>query len=426
MSEPENRPKPFFASRYPWLLVGMLWFCGFFNYADRQAVNAVMTLIKADYQLTNEQAGTILSAFMIVYAIAGPFAGFLVDKISRRWLIVTGLGFWSLIAAGTGFARSYWQLIFFRGAEGLGESAYFPASMSILSDYHGPRTRSRAMGIHQTSVYFGVVGGSVFAGLIANHYGWRMPFYIFGAIGIVYSIALMGLIKEPPRGGFEAKPEVVEPRASFLRNAAELLQNPAAAAQMCVFVGANLVTMSIVTWMPTHVGERFSMGLVKDNFTATFYMQLGSFFGSLLGGFGADHFSRYTRGGRTLVQAFGLICGAPCVYLIGATYSQMWLIAGLLGVGIAKGIYESNIFAALFDVIAPRLRGSAAGLINSVGWAGASLGTYLIGVSADRKGVGSAIGSIAIIYAIAACLAIFASWLAVRRPTSVTPIDVLE
>ena len=51
------------------------------------------------------------------------------------------------------------QLVFFRAAEGLGESFYFPASMSVLADYHGPRTRSRAMSFHQTSVYLGTAGG---------------------------------------------------------------------------------------------------------------------------------------------------------------------------------------------------------------------------------------------------------------------------
>ncbi len=58
--------------------------------------------------------------------------------------------------------------LFFRAAEGLGESFYFPASMSFLADYHGPRTRSRALGIHQTSVYLGTAGGAVLAGRLAR------------------------------------------------------------------------------------------------------------------------------------------------------------------------------------------------------------------------------------------------------------------
>ena len=85
------------------------------------------------------------SAFMLVYAAASPFSGYTVDRLSRRLLITVGLTFWSLICAATALSRNFVQLVFFRGAEGLGESFYFPASMSVLADYHGPRTRSRAL-----------------------------------------------------------------------------------------------------------------------------------------------------------------------------------------------------------------------------------------------------------------------------------------
>ena len=69
---------------YPWFLVGLLWFCGFFNYADRMAVNAVFPVLKTEFRLTNLQLGLIGSSFMIVYAVSAPFAGFLVDRASRR------------------------------------------------------------------------------------------------------------------------------------------------------------------------------------------------------------------------------------------------------------------------------------------------------------------------------------------------------
>ncbi len=129
--------------RYPWVVVGLLWFCGFFNYADRQAVFSVFPLLKAEFGLSNEQKGLIGSAFMLVYALSAPLAGFVVDRASRRFLIVAGLAFWSLVCAATALARTFNQLLFFRAAEGLGETFYFPASMSLLADYHGPRTRSR-------------------------------------------------------------------------------------------------------------------------------------------------------------------------------------------------------------------------------------------------------------------------------------------
>ncbi len=71
--------------------------------------------------------------------LTSPFTGYTVDLLSRRLLIPLGLAFWSLICAATAFSRNFVQLILLRGAEGLGESFYFPASMSMLADYHGPR-----------------------------------------------------------------------------------------------------------------------------------------------------------------------------------------------------------------------------------------------------------------------------------------------
>jgi MFS family permease len=107
---------------YRWWVVGLLWFCGFFNYADRQAVFSVFPLLGKEFGLSQTHKGMIGSSFMVVYALASPLSGFVADQFSRRWLIVAGLGFWSLICAATATARKFGQLLFFRAAEGLGES----------------------------------------------------------------------------------------------------------------------------------------------------------------------------------------------------------------------------------------------------------------------------------------------------------------
>ena len=112
------------------------WFCGFFNYADRQALSAVFPLLKGEFGISDAQLGTLSSAFMLLYALTSPFTGYTVDIVSRRFLIAAGLAFWSIICASTALARNFVQLVVFRAAEGIGESFYFPASMSVLADYH--------------------------------------------------------------------------------------------------------------------------------------------------------------------------------------------------------------------------------------------------------------------------------------------------
>ena len=98
------------------------------------------------------------------------------------WWSIASAARRSSSAACTRGASSAWRrccraiphLFLFRAAEGLGETFYFPASTSLISDYHGSLTRSRALGLHQTAVYMGTIGGGFFAGLIAERYGWRL------------------------------------------------------------------------------------------------------------------------------------------------------------------------------------------------------------------------------------------------------------
>src|SRR5262245_262713 len=151
----QTESKPALGAHYKWLVVAMLWGISFFNYADRQAIFSVFPLLETEMKLNNTDLGLLGSSFAWVYGLGAPFAGWVVDRVRRRTAILIGLHIWSLICLATALSRRYWHLVFFRAAEGLGETFYYPASTSMLSDYHGKPTRSRALGLHQTSVYAG-------------------------------------------------------------------------------------------------------------------------------------------------------------------------------------------------------------------------------------------------------------------------------
>ena len=82
---------------YPWVVVGLLWLCGFFNYADRQALTAAFPAIEREFKLSDGDLGALASAFMIVYSVTSPFTGYAVDLLSRRLLIPAGLAFWNRV-----------------------------------------------------------------------------------------------------------------------------------------------------------------------------------------------------------------------------------------------------------------------------------------------------------------------------------------
>jgi MFS family permease len=411
---------------YPWIVVGFLWFAGFFNYADRQAVYSVFPLLKTEFGLTQKQLGLLGSAFMIVYALSSPFSGYTVDLMSRRRLIALGLLFWSLICSATALSRNFYQLIFFRAAEGLGESFYFPASMSLLSDYHGPTTRSKALGIHQTSVYLGTAGGAVLAGYLGEQYGWRSPFWILGLAGMVYAGLLGFWLLEPRRDSAKrrnADPEELEldevPSSpvganGLLEKVVRILTNPSATLLILVFVGANFVAATFLTWLPSYIFERFELGIAASSFTSTFW-PLASLPGAVVGGVTADWASRRSRGGRIKVQSIGLMAAAPFVFLTGWSTTVPILIVALIGAGVCKGVYDSNIFASLFDVIAPEDRGTAAGLMNTLGWTGGLAAPYVVAVASESLGLGATIASTAAVYLLGGLLALVAARLAERR-----------
>ncbi len=411
---------------YPWLVVGLLWFSGFFNYADRQAVFSVFPLLATEFKLDDEQLGLLGSAFMVVYAFASPFSGYTVDVLSRRRLIALGLLFWSLICSATALARGYYQLLFFRAAEGLGESFYFPASVSLLSDYHSPQTRSKALGIHQTSVYLGTAGGAVFAGYIGQFYGWRAPFLILGTAGCAYAGLLALSLFDPPREQSPSEADNSPPTSSdsvprapgagtLFAKVSRIVTNPAAALLLTVFVGANFVAAIFLTWLPSYIFRRFDLGVANASFTSTFW-PLASLPGAIAGGFAADWMSRRSPGGRIKVQSAGLILAAPFVFLTGWTSTLPVLIIALIGAGLCKGIYDSNIFASLFDVIAPVDRGTAAGLMNTLGWTGAFVAPWVFAKISLRFGMGVTIGATAAVYLVGGLVALAAARIADLRP----------
>ncbi|MFO0909264.1 MAG: MFS transporter [Isosphaeraceae bacterium] len=410
---------------YPWVVVGLLWVCGFLNYADRQAVFSVLDLLGQEYSLNQTQKGWIGSSFMVVYFLSAPLAGFVVDRVSRRTLITAGVGLWSLICAATGTARSYVELLVYRAAEGLGETFYFPASMSLVADYHGRGTRSRAMGLHQTSVYAGTALGAIAGGFLGQWYGWRSPFWVLGLIGIAYAFVLPWVLVEPKRGASDAldnpKPEsdpLAEPLHEetpealdhgMLVQIGQVVRIPAAVLLLAVFAGANFVAATLLAWLPAFVKAQHALDLSKAATVAGLFFPGGNALGALIGGTMADFASRRFRGGRVLVQACGLILGAPCVWIAGHTHDLSVLIPALVGIGLGKGIYDANIFASLYDVVPTTVRGTAAGLMNTAGWSLGSLAPALVGWLSDRYDQGAVIGWTAVVYLFAGLLAMVAS-----------------
>src|SRR5260370_10455891 len=176
------------SSQYKWYLVAILWWISFFNYADRQALSAVSKLLESPTVMgvSKGEIGLLGSAFAWTYGLCSPFAGYVVDRVRRKTAILSGLYVWSLICMATAACRGFGPLLVFRAAEGLGETLYYPASNSMISAYHGAATRSRALGIHQTSVYVGTIGGGFFPAPPGEPFGWWGSVFFFLCLVLLF------------------------------------------------------------------------------------------------------------------------------------------------------------------------------------------------------------------------------------------------
>jgi MFS family permease len=332
----------------------------------------------------------------------------------------------------TALSTKYSHLVFFRALEGFGEAFYFPASMSMLSDYHRARTRSRAMSIHQSSVYAGTIAGGSVAGVLGQHYGWRSSFYLFGSLGMLLGLLLLVLLREPARAispepdsrepqlpraegatnrrqasariGKSSHTSMVQSLKDLLNPIGELFANPMVRILTAVFVGANFVAMIFLTWMPSFLYRKFNLSLAMAGVSATAYLQIASVLGVLSGGVLADRLARTNRGGRMITQAIGLTLGVPFIFVAGWTLSVPVVIVALTGFGYFKGLYDANIWASLHDVVRPERRASAVGLMNSIGWIGGGVAPVAIAAASERFGMGACISANSLIYLFVAAL----------------------
>ena len=412
----DTREKTSFSSaQYKWWVVFMLWFVCFFNYADRQAIFSVFPTLHQEFGFDKVQLGLIGSAFMWVYALGAPAAGFAGDRLRRKQLILGGCLFWSLVTMFTGFCGKLWQFVGVRALEGLGETFYFPASTSLMSDYHGASTRSRALGIHNSGVYIGTIAGGWLGAWFAVHSGWRSAFYFFGGAGMLLAFGLYRFLREPVRGqaDLEAAPGAAASVAppGWREVCLALFQNRTALLLLGGFLGANFVATIFLTWTPTFLVEKFHFQLTSAGLSGSVFIHLSSALSVPVGGWLADRWASRRTGARMIVQALGLLVGSVFVFLVGTTREVGVLLVVMSLFGLCKGIYDSNIFASIFDVVEPRARGTAAGIMNTVGWGGGALGPVVVGWiskhgrhATEMENMSEAIACCALVYLMSAAL----------------------
>ncbi|MCE5344851.1 MAG: MFS transporter [Bacteroidales bacterium] len=381
---------------YKWELVMLLSIAFFFNQADRQIFNTVLPSIRDDLNLTDSNMGLIASIFTLFYALMVPVGGILGDRIKKKYIIVISLLVWSAATLTTGLSFTLIQLMILRSiATGGGEAFYAPSANALICEYH-ESTRATALSIHQAASYLGVIVSGYLAGYIADHFGWRMAFYLFGGFGIVLAVILYFRIKDNYFSG-----NVVTASESP-KNIRELLKifftKPTAVLLTVAFAGMIFVNVSFLTWMPTFLYEKYNFSFARSGFDSTFYHFVAAFIGVFVGARITDKLAQKVSRIRGLVQMISLLFGAPFIFILSKSDSMLIVYIALTMFGFFRGIYDSNIFAALYDVIEIPFRSTATGIMLMFAFIVGSVSPYILGTLKPRYGLSNGFAFLSIVY----------------------------
>lgn len=409
--------KPLTRTNYRWAVAGLIFVIYTIAAADRANLGVAMPFIRKEFDMTNAEAGGLMSLFLLAYALAQIPAGFAFARIGVRKILPCAMVLTSILTGLVGTAGSLLALKIYRFGLGLAEGP-LPISMtSTINNWFPTREKGIASGIFLSAVKFGPVIVPPLCAVIISVWGWREIFFFFAVPGIVLSIVWYFLVSDhPSKSRFvnQAELEYIEnncaqPETSDLvevkkltpqwlkkldvvikrRPQAWLISNTqvfkswniwGCATSYCFQLGVSSV---LLTWIPTYLMtvKGFSvmnMGLVSSA------PWVGAVFGNLIGGYVSDRFLGGRRKPGMLVSALGtslmmyLLINSPAEPL---SYGLLLMLTGVvLSLGFSS--YMSYPMGLASKSAFP----IANAIVNMIGQLGAAATPFLTGLLLDSYG----------------------------------------
>jgi len=391
-----NTNKPF----YKWEVVLLLWFAYFLNQGDRQVFNTVLPHIQEFLGASDVTMGLISTCFNLFFACTVPFAGYFADRMSRKKIIVFSIALFSVATMFTGFASTVFMMILFRSVStGMGEAMFGPTYPAIIAQYHDSSTRARAMSVHQTAYYVGVVASGFLAGLIADRMGWQYSFYIFGAAGVLFTFVLMARLKDKEPVAMVSRAD----KPSFGQCLLAIFKVPTAVSLIFGFSALIFVLTGYLTWMPKFLKETFELSSSSAGFNSMFWTHAAAFVGVLVAGSLSDKLASKAGGAknRILLQALGLILASPCIVLMGLSTKMYVVFAALAGFGFCRAFFDANTYSVLYEVIPAKFHSSASAVLQMFGFGIGSLSPLILGIMSPKFGLSGGIATLSIVWIVA-------------------------
>ena len=368
-----------------WTAVALLWLAGGSNYLTRIALTTMRGSIVEDIPMTEAQFGLLTSGFLIIYAAASPFGGFLADRFSRRRVVLCSLFAWSAITWITSYVRTFEQFLVLRTLLGLSQAFYIPAAVALIVDYHRGPTRALATGIHLTGMVVGAVVGGV-GGWLAERHGWSYAYASIGLPNLLFGVLLLLFLKDAPRERLAEAGPASAPEKIRLGEAVRSLARPGAFYYVIGCLGVQgAVSWVIIAWMPTVMREQFKMGQGSAGLSVLACLYVAQTIGLLGGGYWSDRRSLVNPRARIIMPAVAILLAAPVFLLTGWFHHIGFTMLSLGMYGLAMGFLGANTMPIICLVVDLRYRATAMGVLNCCTAVTGSLAIYGVGALRDAQ-----------------------------------------
>jgi MFS family permease len=377
--------------RYAAYVFWLMFLINLVNYFDRFLLSGLAPQIQATLHLNDFQVGLATSVFLAVYTIIALPLGFVADRISRKTVVATGVGVWSVASFATGLARNFAFLLGVRTVLGVGEGSYYPAGTPLLAAYFPPGRRSTTLARWAVGALLGGAIGFLAASFFKSGEHWRNAFFFSGVPGLALAI-LIALTRDKTRHeddpGIDrlgsAAPSAIKRFAAYLR--VPTVRTITLSQALAFFASGSAITFftiyvhdTFVTGAPGFPSAGLPVSL--ESVVAGGVVLVGGILGTLYGSRLGARLSRRNAGGRVLAGGIGSLLALPGALLaLGAQYvlkvipaytaapesTRLALSLGIFAVGgllaaFGLNIYQGPYTSALLEVVPPSERAGVGG-----------------------------------------------------------------
>jgi MFS family permease len=328
--------------------------------------------VRADYNVSYTELGLALTVFNVVSAALQTPAGFLVDRLGARVLLIGGLLLGAASIAVAALVDSFWVFVVMFGVLGLANTVYHPADYAILSAQVAPNRMSHAFSVHTFAGMLGSAAAPFSLLVMQSQWGWRGAFIGSALIGVIAAVPLL-VTREGPPVHKAAPPETTGPVGWRLLTSAPIMLNLAFFALLAL-IGGGLQSYSVVA-----LEALYGTPPAAANAALTGHLLLSAI-GVLMGGTLAGRTNRHA-----LVATAGiLVLGAATLLIAKINLGDILLIAAMSLGGLFFGIIMPSRDMIVRAATPPGSFGTVFGFVTTGFNVGGVISPLIFGLAMDH------------------------------------------